>query len=380
VSARLRKKVKDGTPDGAPYPRVLVMRWFRLRIRIRSRKRPRSLPRIRVRSRFRISHPRPSGPPLAAQRRLSSAVIRGGRKVCDHAARAPAASYRAGTDAPDRPAARVARQRHCVDHAAWPEGRSGTMACPARPGGGRPRPRMLIRIRFRKRPRSLPRIRVRSRFRISHPRPSGPPSAVQRRPSSAVIRGGRKMCDHAARAPAACFRTGAAAPERSAARVARQRHCVDHAAKPEGRSGTMACPARPGGGRPRPRMLIRIRSRKRPRSLPRIRVRSRFRISHPRPSGPPSAVQRRPSSVVIRGGRRVRDHAARSPAASFRAGTDAPDRPAARVARQRHCVDHAAWPEGRSGTMACPARPGERLLLPAFIARQRGGGGARWWL
>ena len=27
------------------------------------------------------------------------------------------------------------------------------------------------------------------------------------------------MCDHAARAPVACFRTGAAAPERSAARV-----------------------------------------------------------------------------------------------------------------------------------------------------------------
>jgi len=31
---------------------------------------------------------RPSGPPLASQRRTSSVVIRGGRKVCDHAARA----------------------------------------------------------------------------------------------------------------------------------------------------------------------------------------------------------------------------------------------------------------------------------------------------
>ena len=71
-----------------------------------------------------------------------------------------------------------------------------------------------------------------------------------RRPSvtrSAWSRGGRlKDCDHADRAPAACFLTGTDALERSTARVARQRHCVEPNALPDGRSGTMACPARPG--------------------------------------------------------------------------------------------------------------------------------------
>jgi len=66
---------------------------------------------------------------------------------------------------------------------------------------------------------------------------------------SARSRGGElRDCDHADGAPAASSQTGKNAPERSAARVARQRHCVDRAAEPNGRPGTMACPARPGGG------------------------------------------------------------------------------------------------------------------------------------
>ena len=41
---------------------------------------------------------------------------------------------------------------------------------------------------------------------------------------------------------------------------------------------------------------------------------------HPQPSDPPLASQRRTCSVVIRGSRKDRDHAARTPAACFRAG------------------------------------------------------------
>ena len=69
-----------------------------------------------------------------------------------------------------------------------------------------------------------------------------------------------------------------------------------------------------------------------------IRVRPRSRIPLPRPSGPPSAPQRRPSSVVIRGGWKVRDHAARTPAASFRAGRAVPEC-ASRGSQVRHCVE-----------------------------------------
>jgi len=94
-----------------------------------------------------------------------------------------------------------------------------------------------------------------------------------------------------------------------------------------------------------------------------------------RPSVAPSAWSRE---------RRLRDcdHADRAPAASLRIGTSAPDRSAARVARQRHCVDRAALPEGSPGTFrarhapvgrpmsansgAVPARPGERLARVLF--------------
>ena len=103
---------------------------------------------------------------------------------------------------------------------------------------------------------------------------------------------------------AASSRVGADAPDRSAARVARH-DIVRGALRCRGAGAdTMSSPARPGGGRPRPRMLIRIRSRKRPRSLPRTRVRSRVRFRsrfrRPRPSGPPSAFQRRTIGMVAR--------------------------------------------------------------------------------
>jgi len=63
---------------------------------------------------------------------------------------------------------------------------------------------------------------------------------------SARSRGGcRKDCDRADVTPTASLRTGRGALELFTARVARQRHCVDRAAEPEGRTGTMACPARP---------------------------------------------------------------------------------------------------------------------------------------
>jgi len=77
------------------------------------------------------------------------------------------------------------------------------------------------------------------------------------------------------------------------------------------------------------------------------------------------------------------DRADRTPAASLVAWRDAPERSTARVARQRHCVDRAALPDGRSGTMACPARLGVRHRLEdprtarpgvAPYARALGGG------
>ena len=82
-----------------------------------------------------------------------------------------------------------------------------------------------------------------------------------------------------------------------------------------------------------------------------------------RPSGPPPASQRRPSSVVIRGGRMVCDHAARTPAASFVAGRDVPGRSAARVAR--FAVVRSVPGNRRVGscTTANPARPGGRWSL-----------------
>jgi len=55
-----------------------------------------------------------------------------------------------------------------------------------------------------------------------------------------------------------------------------------------------------------------------------------------------------------------------APAASLVAWTAAPGRSAARVARQRHCVEPTTLPEGCCGTMACPARPGERCFPRAF--------------
>ena len=91
-------------------------------------------------------------------------------------------------------------------------------------------------------------------------------------------------CDRADGTPAASSRAGTAAPERSSARVARQRHCVEPTAVPEGRSGTMACPARPGG-EPYSRAL-----------------RGGFGHGVPehRPSGPPEAAQRRTIGVIAR--------------------------------------------------------------------------------
>ena len=72
----------------------------------------------------------PSGPAFwaadgvpASQRRTSSVVIRGGRKVCDHAARAPAASIRAGAADPERasrgvPGSVIVRSAPCCRSAA----------------------------------------------------------------------------------------------------------------------------------------------------------------------------------------------------------------------------------------------------------------------
>ena len=120
-----------------------------------------------------------------------------------------------------------------------------------------------------------------------------------------------------------------------------------------------------------------------------------------RPSGPPLASQRRTSSVVapgvasaLRGPRpalacqrsepisltrsrpdshasrvrvdwRVGDHAARAPAASFRAGTDAPDRPAARVARHDIVRGVVRCRGGRCRHNVKPGTPRWRLM-PAF--------------
>ena len=55
-------------------------------------------------------------------------------KDCDHAARAPAASFAAGRGAPEGSTARVARHRHCVQRVWLPGGSACTMPYPARPG------------------------------------------------------------------------------------------------------------------------------------------------------------------------------------------------------------------------------------------------------
>jgi hypothetical protein len=86
-----------------------------------------------------------------------------------------------------------------------------------------------------------------------------------------------------------------------------------------------------------------------------------------RPSVAPSAWSRG-------GGLKDFDHADGTPAASHAAGTAAPERSAARVARQRHC-EQLAWPPGGcTGTMPCPARPGERCF-PRVRGRLRGRSG-----
>ncbi len=91
-------------------------------------------------------------------------------------------------------------------------------------------------------------------------RPSGPPSASRRRAISVVGEQNGKGCDHADRAPAACFAAGGDAPGGFTAGVARRRHCARGSGLLEGLSlGTMPRPARPGGGWPLPRALSRSR-------------------------------------------------------------------------------------------------------------------------
>ncbi len=76
-------------------------------------------------------------------------------------------------------------------------------------------------------------------------RPSGPPTAAQRRPIGVVAWVvDLTLCDHADGPPAACSLPGE--PGRGAPPGgARQRNCAQRAALLGGRWGTMACPARP---------------------------------------------------------------------------------------------------------------------------------------
>ena len=96
--------------------------------------------------------------------------------------------------------------------------------------------------------------------------------------------------------------------------------------------------------------------------------------------GRPLASQRRTSSVVIRGGRKMCDHAARAsggllPSRGSRPGASLPW-----SARRHYCARRAALPDGRSGTIERPARPGGAPFSSSFIVRLSGGGGARSWL
>ena len=116
-------------------------------------------------------------------------------------------------------------------------------------------------------------------------------------------------------------------------------------------------------------------------------------VPEPWPSGPPSATQRRTIGVVARGvrkglrprrwhagglhrfvdsrtGRRLPEVA---PLGVFRSA----DSPGASWSRK---TPRTARPVGRHMSAdpgVVPARPGERFFPRAFIARQRGGGGAR---
>ena len=95
------------------------------------------------------------------------------------------------------------------------------------------------------------------------------------------------------------------------------------------------------------------------------------RDAEPRPSGPPSATQRRASSVVIGGGREVCDHAARAPATSFRAGRDVLDR-ASRGSPVSQCVGSAALPGDRCCNLADPAPRATSFLRGLEGVRLRG--------
>jgi len=117
------------------------------------------------------------------------------------------------------------------------------------------------------------------------------------------------------------------------------RSCAERAWEPASGSCTTANPARPGG-----RWSCACSERRCP-----------CRCSQPRPSGPPPAAQRRTSSVVIRGGREVCDHAARTPAASWRAGRDAPGRcrrglPGSQLCGARHLTGGSFLHNSEPGT------------------------------
>jgi len=90
----------------------------------------------------------------------------------------------------------------------------------------------------------------------------------------------------------------------------------------------------------------------------------------PRPSGPPSATQRRASSVVAqrkRGGLRPRCSCAGGLQLSRESR---PGAPFPWSARQHYCARRDALPDGRSGTIECPARPGG-ACIPRVLGLSR---------